>query len=221
MLIHWAVFNVIFLTDHGFHFQSCPHYGLEGLLIIYQNKLILIRRKHMLYIQHILLNIPNVSSVHQHVSVCMLCLHKQDRNHLDDLLEGAAQKHQPSKELQMEQAKKILFIRDFKYYSRECQLTSVSARQTKYVCLLAILLVLYIWRVRFCRKLFAFLVKPDELIMKLLQGTPAAGVFTRIYHNMSLLFSVPIAYLSNAGVARVVDIDPLGSMGLSKGSTEA
>ncbi|KRY07121.1 hypothetical protein T12_6187 [Trichinella patagoniensis] len=53
--------------------------------------------------------------------------------HLHGMLEGAIQTHQPQREYQTEQAKKIFICLRFKYCSSKRQVTIFSARQTKYL----------------------------------------------------------------------------------------
>ncbi|KRY13204.1 hypothetical protein T12_10058 [Trichinella patagoniensis] len=89
-------------------------------------------------------------------------LHKQEINHLHGMLEGAIQTHQPQREYQMEQAKKIFICLRLKYCSSKCHVTNVSACQTKHLFVRHVSSFMYTVN-GYCQIFFAFPIASHEL----------------------------------------------------------
>ncbi|XP_003373092.1 conserved hypothetical protein [Trichinella spiralis] len=83
--IHRARFHVRDLPEHRCHIQVRGYCAFLPLLVLWGNKQTVNDKEHIEYIQHILLNTPNRSSVYRYISIDTPCLHTQGTNYRNSL----------------------------------------------------------------------------------------------------------------------------------------
>ncbi|KRZ94614.1 hypothetical protein T08_3596 [Trichinella sp. T8] len=122
---------------------------------------------HIQYIQYILWNIPSILPVlGWHISICTPCLHTQRTYSRNDLVQDAAQRHQPMVTNRIEK-EKFLLLESLNTVRRNVN-EQLFLLVRPNVCLLSILRVSCILCICLCQKSFVLLATLDELVKAIL-----------------------------------------------------